>query len=281
MKFGRRPRRHDSRVPHFSALTAKRALAPPPLIVDYAAALPDNLGMFGNDALGDCTCAAVYHALQAWTANAKRHMDFEPDREAVMLYELACGYVPGDPSTDQGGVEQDVLNFWLNIGVPIAHGSRQQSLAAFIEVDTRNLMDVKQALFQGGLVYIGFEVPASFGGDPWDFNPTQDNSIVAGHAVILVGYNDTLQEFTAISWGQKFRMTYRFFSKFVDEAYMLADRDWIECTGSTPAGLTLAELEVSMGELKWNDGHSRWRRRRHRREKRQKGLKPGTPPTQD
>ncbi|MGH8266277.1 MAG: hypothetical protein ACRETS_03060, partial [Steroidobacteraceae bacterium] len=107
MKLGRLPRAYNPRVPHLSALLAgrRRLLAPPPPAIDYTAGMPANLGEFFNDQLGDCTCAAVYHAIQVWTYNAQAAIDTEPDVNAKLLYEQACGYVDGQPSTDKGGIE--------------------------------------------------------------------------------------------------------------------------------------------------------------------------------
>jgi hypothetical protein len=271
MKFGRLPRKHDERIPKYSALTAKRAIAPPPTAVDYTRVLGNSLGEFGNDRLGDCTCAACYHALQVWSANANPPIDTEPDFDAVMLYEKTCGYVPGNPSTDQGGVEQDVLTYWLNTGIPTGMtGEPTQKLAAFVEVDQSNLEDIKRAIYEAGLVYIGFEIPQFFNTScpVWDLEPGADNTIVDGHAVVLAGYNDALKRFKLISWGRQYEMTYRFFERFCDEAYLLVNEKWIESTGMTPAGLTLDELIAQMDALKWGRGrdpdHYRWHRRYRR-----------------
>ena len=98
--LGRLARAHDPRIPHLSALLAGKTLPPPPAQVDYTKGMPKNLGMMLNDTLGDCTCAAVYHAIQVWTFNASKGkaIDTEPDSDVEKLYELACGYKPS-----QGG----------------------------------------------------------------------------------------------------------------------------------------------------------------------------------
>src|SRR5690348_16644723 len=138
-KLGRRPRARSPRVAHMSALTAGRVLPPPPPAADYLSALPDDLGVMLNSELSCCTCSAVYHAIQVWTANAAAAMDTEPDAEVLRLYELACGYVPADPSTDQGGVEQHVLRYWLRRGAPVTTGLNR--LGAFVEIDPRAIDD--------------------------------------------------------------------------------------------------------------------------------------------
>ena len=44
-------------------------------------------------------------------------------------------------------------------------------------------------------------------------------------------------------------MTWAFFSTYVDEVYAIADQTWIENKGTSPGGLSLAELEVQMQAL--------------------------------
>lgn len=256
-KFGRKARRRDPRVPHFSALTAGATLPAPPPSIDYTAKLPASLGVFANDSLGDCTCAAVYHALQVWSANAQGAIDTEPDQDAVLLYESACGYNPSAPlqdgqnPTDQGGDEQSVLTYVMLSGAPVGPaGADRHRIAAFVEIDPRNPDDVKLAIAQSGLVYIGFGVPdylPEAAGSTWDVEPGPNANIVGGHAVIAAGYD--ANGLDVISWGAKYRMTWAFWSEFVDEAYLLADQSWIEATGKSPAGLSLADLETQMQSL--------------------------------
>lgn len=250
MRLGRLPRVRNPAVPHFSALRAGVTLVAPPPSVDYTAGLPGNLGMFGNDSLGDCTCAALYHALQVWTTKVQAAIDTESDQDAVLLYGQACGYVPGDSNTDQGGVEQDVLTYALLNGIPVgANGAQQHRLAAFVEVDPTNQDDIKLAILECGVCYIGFNVPdyAMSTTDTWDVRPGTPN-MVGGHAVVLAGYDSV--GLTCITWGRLQHMTWAFFNQFTDEAYMLADPDWFAATGACPAGLTLPDLETQMAALR-------------------------------
>ena len=251
-RYGRLPRKRSPRVAHYSALVAGQKLPAPPAAIDYTSVLPASLGMFHNDSLGDCTCAAIYHAFQVWSANAQGTIDTEPDDDAMLLYEQACGYVQGQGNTDQGGVEQDVLSYVLLSGAPTGpDGSGRHQIAAFVEIDPRNFDDVKLSIAEGGLVYLGFDVPdylPSSADNVWDVQPGANYNIVGGHAVIAAGYN--ADGLTVISWGAKYRMTWAFWSKFVDESYLLADAEWIKASGASPAGMTLAQLEAQMSALR-------------------------------
>ena len=253
-KLGRLHRTYDPRIPHMSALVAGQALPPPPASCDYTKGMPANLGIMMNDTLGDCTCAAVYHAIQVWSFNAKKgDIMTEPDSDVEKLYILACGYNPRVPGEGPGGNEQHVLSYLLKHGAPIgAKGQTVHKISAFVEVDPRNTDDVKRTINDCGVAYIGFNVPQYIvpaNGPPpstWSVETTHTN-IVGGHAVVLAGYDTNGAR--VISWGQYYTMTWGFFAKYVDEVYAIADQTWIEGGGKTPGGLTLAELEQQMKAL--------------------------------
>jgi hypothetical protein len=254
LKFGRLHRTYDPRVPHLSALLTGQTLTPPPASVDYTKGMPANLGMMLNDTLGDCTCAAVYHAMQVWTYNATKTMVTQPDPDVEKLYIQACGYNPRVPGEGPGGNEQHVLTYWMNQGAPIGpQGVGRQKITAFVEVDPRNVDDVKRTIIECGVAYIGLNVPQSVQppNQPppavWEYVPSQ-SAIIGGHAVVLPGYDS--QGPKVISWGQYYTMTWEFFAHFVDEVYAVADSDWIEKTGKTPGSLTLDQLEAQMQALK-------------------------------
>src|SRR5208282_4463950 len=117
-KLGRLARTHDKRIPMLHTLMAGMAPQPVKPEVDYTKGMPANLGMMLNDTLGDCTCAAVYHALQVWSYNASGQIDTEPDTDVEKLYILACGYNPRVPGEGPGGNEQHVLTYLLKTGAP-------------------------------------------------------------------------------------------------------------------------------------------------------------------
>ena len=253
-KLGRLPRARNPRVPHMSSLLAGRAAAALPSQIDYTSRMPAQLGIMMNDTLGDCTCAAYYHAIQVWSFNAAQNIDTEPDIDVEDLYIQACGYNPKRGGEGPGGNEQHVLTFLLNTGAPLGpNGQNRHRISAFVEADPRNQSDVKQAIFECGVAYIGFNVPANImppNAPPpsvWDVVPGAQT--IGGHAVVLAGYDD--QGARVISWGEYYTMTWNFFSAYVDEAYAIADSFWINATtGKTFCGLTLSELEQLMQSLK-------------------------------
>jgi hypothetical protein len=256
-RLGRTPRSFNPAVPHLSALVAGRPQPPPPPSVDYWSAMPEaplRYGMMANDVLGDCTCAAFYHARQVWTFHAGGRTQTAPDSDVELLYARACGWNPHVPGEGPGGNEQHVLSYIHRNGAPIGDGGPPvDKILGFVEVDPRNLDDVKRTIHNSGVAYIGFNVPAFLmhGAPPkvWDVQQN-GTEIIGGHAVVLPGYD--ADGVTVISWGEIYTMTWAFFSAYVDEVYAITDVAWHQSAFARahqltlPAGLSLAELAGQM-----------------------------------
>lgn len=259
-KLGRHPRAFDPRIVHLSPLMAMRSLPPPPASVNYSHGMPAHIGMMLNDTLGDCTCAAPGHAVQVWSFNAQKKLVTPTDQEILGLYEKTCGYDPsqtqpdGSNPTDQGGNMQTVQNWLMKNGIPLPGGGTTKVLL-WVEVDVRNKLDVMRIIDECGVCNIGFNVPQYLlpqdGSPPprqWIVNPGADNTIIGGHDVVLVGYDQNM--ITLASWGGWYQMSWGFFEQFCDEAYGIACQMWVEKTGKTPAGLTLQQMETLMRAVK-------------------------------
>jgi len=259
LRFGRQARAFDTRIPHMSALRfgfGKPAIPLPPA-KDYSHGL-SGFGMMLNDRISDCTCAAYYHARQVWSYNSTGKMMTEPDSDVEKLYAWVTGYKPkakaGNPlenPTDRGAKVQDILRYLYRTGAPLGStGSSRDKILGYVEVDPSIPADMKRTIFECGVAYIGFVVPAGWieSSPPrlWDAKPGDPRS-KEGHSVILAGY-DT-DGYVAISWGEKYKMTSAFVSEFVDEAYAIADRKWFNHTGQLPLGMDRGQLETIMQHL--------------------------------
>jgi hypothetical protein len=235
--------------------------------------MPADLGVMLNDKLLNCTCAAFYHALQVWSFNAggrsAADMLTASDTTVAQLYTSACGYDPRKPGEGPGGKGQHVLKYLLNHGAPIGQ-RRRNKILGYIEIDPRQVDDVKRAINDCGLVYVGFHVPDYLAPQNrplpkvWDFVPSK-RRIIGGHAVVLPGYEE--QTLDVISWGRFYKMTWSFFSKYVDEVYAIADPAWIAATGKTPGGLSLTELETQMQALREQGIAAKRHKKRKRKDK--------------
>ena len=242
-KLGRSRVRVDSRTLYLAKYIRPEILDPPPASVDWTAKVA-NWPMMLNDSLGDCTCAAAGHMIQAWTANIGA--PFVPtDPQVETAYEAVGGYRPGDQSTDNGAVELDVLNFWRKTGIA------GHLIMAYVAVATSNQERVKQAVNLFGGVYIGLALPVTAQSqDVWDvsfwgrLNGTSAPGSWGGHAVPVLAYD--ADGLTCITWGAKKRMTWKFFAAYCDEAYAPLSPDWIGANGLDPAGLDLVALQTDL-----------------------------------
>ena len=69
MRLGRKAVKTDSRTLRLNRYLLTELPAPPDA-VDWTKGIT-NFGMMLNDQLGDCTVAALGHAIQVWTANSR------------------------------------------------------------------------------------------------------------------------------------------------------------------------------------------------------------------
>lgn len=216
-----------------------------PEVVDYASKVM-SWPEYGNLTIGDCTCAALGHAVQAWTTYGKGETVTLPESAIVALYEAVSGY---DPETganaNRGAVEQDVLTYVQ------AHGIGGHKIRAFAQVNHKDLQEMKMALDLFGSVYVGFMVPQSaegqfHAGQVW--TPAPGSPIMGGHAIDIqrmdAGY------IWGVTWGKLQAMTPEFWLTYGDEAWVILTEDWInDHTGLTPTGLSLQGLLAEFDEL--------------------------------
>lgn len=244
LKLGKKPPRLDSRTLKLEKYTS--ALPAPPSRVDWTRGFNINYGMMLNDTLGDCTEAKKGHAVQVWSLCNGR-MVTVPDSVVLAAYEADGGYVPGDPSTDNGEDMLTNLNDWRKNGFGGA------ALTAFAAINYSALANVAQAIYLFGLVDIGFNVPQSAmdqfnAGQPWDV-VANDGGIVGGHDVVIPAYDSAGDMLTVITWGARQRMTWAFFQKYVDEAYALLAPDWLARGGVDPSGFDMAALTADLAAV--------------------------------
>jgi hypothetical protein len=222
-----------------------RSASPAPVALPinwYSKVAQSAWGMLLNDSLGDCTAAGVLHMFQSMTTYAGDPIT-PTNAEALALYER-FGYVPGDPSTDQGANEQDVLQ---NITKdPIAG----EEVSLFAQVDVSNHEEVESALATFGPLYLGIECPESmqdqFGaGEVIDYVP--GSPIEGGHCIVLVGVDaDYLY---VVTWGSCVKMTWKFWEHYCDEAWAVVSKAWLEKNGNTPSGFNLSSLQAAFKAL--------------------------------
>ena len=221
----------------------RKAGAVAPASVDYSD-FP-TIGMLGNDKYGDCVEAANGHIVEQQTAIGQGTEVPVTEAEALAEYSRITGFNPNDPNTDQGTMIQDGLNDLRKNGLSSRH------IAAFAQLDVKNMGDVKLAVAEFGAVSIGFKFPASAmdqfnAGQPWTVVPGSPNE--GGHCVLVVGYDaDYLY---VVTWGAIQKMDYNFWNTYVDEAWAIIDQDWVNtATGKTVTGVDLQAFGAQFAAL--------------------------------
>jgi hypothetical protein len=205
--------------------------------------------MFDNDALGDCTAAALANQEIAWNNAVGRASDIT-EKQVVQFYSATTGYDPTNPATDEGGVESDILSQWLK--TPGLLGGH--NLTAFAAFRPQNLTSLKDSIWVTGGAYLGLNLPETIEtqGRLWEV-PAQGATgtgapgSLGGHAVCALGYDPRVIYFA--SWGSLYQMTWDFYTTYAEEAYSLISSDFVRADGLAPNGFDLATLQADMQAL--------------------------------
>jgi len=240
-RFGKHPARHDYRTLRFKTYL-KRGIAPPPAALNTLTRVYDKLHstdpatlfpMDGNDTLGDCTIAALAHAVTIFNGlvGAKNIMT---KQAVVKLYMHLTGGI------DSGLNELDVLAFWRK------HAVSHDKILAYATIDPKNHTHLEQAIQMFGGVYLGFQVQQNCVEEfdaqkPWTPGPLTND----GHAVFAVAYD--ADGVTVLTWGGTQKATWAWWDECVDEAYAVLPPE-AESSGFAP-GFDFAQLKADLGDI--------------------------------
>lgn len=240
MKLGRKfPTRAKLKLMNYMG----PALPPPPPAVDWTLAMSQPWGMMGNDTIGDCTVAAMGHAVQVITSNGDGLIT-PADADIIKMYE-GSGYDPADPSTDQGWTETAAMQAMCDTGLSGV------KLDAFADVDQTSIEAVKQTIFLFGGCYIGVmltqaDIDAFKSNLPWI---DTSSNFIGGHALWAPAYDDA-DRLYVITWGRMQAASWGWFAAKCDEAHAALFFPWVRNSVNTdPNGFDLATLETDLKAL--------------------------------
>jgi hypothetical protein len=238
-RLGRKPKRTDPRTLQLRKYIP--AIPVPPASSTWYRKVGSKWGMDGNDTLGDCTIAAAAHMILDWTANAN------PPATQPSEAEIEAAYNVVDGGVDQGADMLTVLNYWRKTGI----GSHK--ISAFVQVESRNHLEVMEAVDLFGAVYLGVSLPDyCVSGDmlltPWDL-PVAEMSYppgdpANGHCIPIVGYDPTW--LYVVTWGEVKKMAWGFMDAYADEAFAVVAPDWLSPAGESPPGFNMAQLVADL-----------------------------------
>jgi hypothetical protein len=217
--------------PHLKLSAVLRdRLANPPATADWQA---DTIAwpMYGNDSWGDCVWAETGHAINQLTFYATG-VEVEPtERDILTGYSAVTGFdpnagPPGNNPTDQGTYIQDAMAYWRKTGIA------GHKIVAYAALDVANLNEVRQAIALFGSISIGLNFPGSAmdqfnAGQPWDV--VRGATVEGGHCVLAGAYDK--DGVGVVTWGAETRMTWAFWKKYVDEAWVVLDADGMKKAG--------------------------------------------------
>ena len=249
MKLGKLPPQHDPSVPKMAMFLS--APTPATFPANYAGAegkvkWQNEL----NQKLGCCTICGVANKTASDTALVRTAF-VASTPEQLALYEKWDGYDPSDASTDQGGVEAEVLAKWYD------QGFYGHYVIAYASVNWRDHDEFRHACSAVNGCYIGVALPLSAqsqsvwgeGGTGGDTTPGS----WGGHCVYVYGYTSnsdgSLKTVKFVSWSKEMEMTAAFWDQCVDECWVVLLGAWIK-GGKTPAGLNVAALTNEIQRLK-------------------------------
>ncbi len=245
MKLGKLEPREDARTLQLASyLTPTLPAAPSSLHLESKV---PSWPLYGNDIYGDCVFADVGHQIETWTANSGTEVSVT-QADVLGAYSAVTGFNPNDPSTDQGTVWLDALNYWRRTGIA------GHTIAGYASV-ARNAQ-VKVAAWLFGGVQLGMALPLtarSQVGQIWydvglRGGPASQPGSWGGHAVPVVAYTPT--QITVVTWGRLQSMTYGFFRKYCDEAYAALSHDWISAVSRrSPEGFDLLTLQADLAKF--------------------------------
>lgn len=246
LKLGRIPSKPDERDFRFARYVDLDKLPGAPSKRDWTHPVDSPAwGMFSNDRLGNCTCAAQGHYLQAQSANTGRPLTIL-GADIIQLYRDVSGYDPKRPETDQGAEMRDVLTEMRAVGLC------RHRIGAFAAVDPQDRDHVEAAVNSFGGLFAGLDMPAAWrDATNWDIGDRSarwEPNSWGPHAVEIVGYDHI--GLTCITWSVPKLITWEAFQRYCSEAWVEIDPQWIDDTTMlSPSGFDLEQLMRDLVEI--------------------------------
>lgn len=257
---GRRALSLNPLIPTWSSLRPKGLMRAVqiPSTEDWLQGMPALLGGLHNAydqddpnglIVGNCTIAAVLHILQVmlFRTTGRFWAQQELSPLALSLYVAWDGYVIGDPTTDRGGIIENVLTKWMTEGLTLPDG-KVHKILGFVRINPKDEAELREAIAICGTVDFGAAIPASYDqinpGDSWLANQGDPDS---GHCFFSAKYLDSI---IMDSWGFQVPMPPDAVAQYVDEAFAIISPDWVQKTGLSPGGNSIAQIEAIMQPLR-------------------------------
>lgn len=211
--------------------------------------------MFGNDTVGDCTCADVGHATLYWNKEAGKTVKVST-ANVLALYSAVTGYDPsktdpvtGENPTDQGADMAAIAKYHQKTGLVDESGARHK-ISAYLAITPGNFEELKQSIHLFGACSIGWELPESAqiqfqARQPWAVE--RGSSIEGGHDTLAIGYDG--QYLYIVTWGNVQKVEWAFVSKYMDEGIVKLSDEMLK-NGKSLEGFNSVQLQTDITKLR-------------------------------
>jgi hypothetical protein len=256
--FGRKRPKVRPLTLAFKNYTMKSLAAPPPNCSYFTTSVVDVLSqMYLNDQLGDCVIAELGHTAGVMTGNANGSAGAAifTDAQITALYSAIGGYVPGDPSTDNGCVITDALAYWATKGL-LPDGSHK--IAGYLAIDGTDKQEVQTAVEIFENLDFGIELPdkwvspmPSSSGFVWDVAGAADPD--NGHSVLGFSYDEL--GVLPSTWGMVGHITWAAIAEYTEqqnggELYTVISQDQLsKAQARTPRGIDWTQMVADFESL--------------------------------
>lgn len=266
------PHRLGKKAPRPGAVPGKftdyfdlSTLAAPPAQFGHDKLVGNGWGMLGNGPdlkypdiapVGDCAIADAYHQHILWCAEVGVAIPVNTPT-VIDTYSAVTGYVPGDPSTDQGTAVADLLKYRLHTGIRDSAGNVHK-IAVAVALEPGNFEQALYAAYYTDGVTLGITLPQAWMAD---FDPNADSvtwdkpkrgsasTILGGHAITLVAGGNN--ELNIVTWGTDIvKLTQAGYEFGSDETYAIISLDRFNSgTGLDINGVDYQRLRAEAPEL--------------------------------
>lgn len=216
-------------------------------IADFGSVIPlDQWGMDGNDSAGDCGLAGMDHWQMAVTSRVTGSWQSWGTQACLELYSQLGGYVPGDPSTDNGTVLQDNLNFWRHnpVGGMELLGFAALRPGSWTRAVRVGMMRTCGPLYKGLTLQQDQEQQFP---EAWHWVP--GGVIAGGHCTVQVAEVHGPDEAEDVSWGAGVRCNTQFITDATEEMWILFTEASVDAAGRNPYGYSLADMNARIASL--------------------------------
>lgn len=252
-RLGRQPKQPGRPLLRLADILTGEPVPPHASAADHFARVTD-WQMWANDRYGDCGPASVANSRAIVTTYLAGGEDTPTLDDVFDLYRRSGnpGFDPDTGADDNGVIMADMLSAVLTGGIGGVRG------LAYAAVDTTSIDEVRAAIDIFGYVLLGVDLQTAQQRQTdrglWDYSRSSE---WGGHAIIGGRYTGSPQARTAdvgvVTWGEVVGTTDAFFSRQVDEAYVLI---WPEHVGTEQfrTGIDVSALNAAYMALTGRPG---------------------------